>query len=164
MPTTTSVKDSLAQEIGRLLRNKNLSIATAESCTGGLISHLITNIPGSSDYFDRGYVTYSNDSKITLLGVKPETLENYGAVSKHVAKEMARGAMENAGTGIGLATTGIAGPGGGTEEKPVGLVYIGITDSDSLFAEKFNFSGGRLEIKDRAAETGLELLSNFLSG
>ncbi len=125
MPDKTLTRASLEVDLGRFLRNNGLTLAIAESCTGGLIAHVVTNVPGSSDYFDRGIISYSNAAKREILDVRENSLMEYGAVSEEVALEMARGIKENSGTDIGLSTTGIAGPGGGTEEKPVGLVYVG---------------------------------------
>lgn len=164
MPIITTVKEDLAEKIGDLLRDANFSLSVAESCTGGLVSNLITNVSGSSDYFDRGFVTYSDNAKIELLGVPSSCLLNFGAVSRAVAEEMADGARRNSGTDVGLSTTGFAGPTGGTKEKPIGLVFIGIAGADGVVSEKFNFSGGRLDVKRKAAEQALELLSRFLTG
>lgn len=140
------------------MKNK-LTLATAESCTGGLISHLITNVSGSSDYFLGGIVSYSNESKINLLNVKKETIEKYGAVSKQTASEMALNVSKKFGSGIGISTTGIAGPSSGTVEKPVGLVYIGLSFKDKILVHKFNFKGSRLSIKKQAAHQAIKLIS-----
>ncbi len=135
-----SVNDtSLEAVVGELLRSKGLTLAIAESCTGGLVSHLITNQPGSSDYFLFSGVTYSNKSKINLLGVSEKTLEKYGAVHEETAKEMAQGARRIAGASHGIATTGIAGPGGGTEDKPVGTICIGMATPDGVKGYTYNF-------------------------
>jgi len=149
--------------VGNLLRDRSLSLAVAESCSGGLLAHRITNIPGSSDYFDRGVVSYSNRSKRELLGVSERALAEYGAVSEEVALEMAEGIREKSGADVGISTTGIAGPGGGTEEKPVGLVYIGLATSEVSLTKRFNFSGDRLENKWDAASEGLNILLESLA-
>ena len=114
----------LAQQLGRLLKLKEKKIATAESCTGGWIAQIITEVSGSSDWFDRGFVTYSNAAKIQMLGVNPETLEQFGAVSAQTATEMANGVLARSDADCAIAVTGIAGPGGGSAEKPVGTVFI----------------------------------------
>jgi len=157
------VDESLLKKVSDLLKQKKLTIATAESCTGGLISHSLTNISGSSEYFDRGIISYSNESKNQLLSVSDEILKKYGAVSKQVAKEMAEGAKKNSNVDIGLSTTGIAGPTGGTEEKPVGLVYIGIAFKNNTIIKKFNFSGDRLENKISTCNAALKLLYEKLN-
>lgn len=158
MSDGTLTRDRLEVDLGRSLRNKGLTLAIAESCTGGLVAHLVTNVPGSSDYFDRGIVSYSNSAKRELLGVRESSLIEHGAVSEEVALEMARGVKENAGTEIGLSTTGIAGPGGGTQEKPVGLVYVGLVIDDEDYVIRLNLDGDRGTNKKLAAENALELL------
>ncbi|MBS3736696.1 CinA family protein [Candidatus Bipolaricaulota bacterium] len=163
MSESTSVRTQVDVQVGNLLRDDNLSLAVAESCTGGLISHKITNVPGSSDYFDRAVVSYSNRSKLELLDVQEDTLYEHGAVSKDVAAEMAKGVKDLAGTEVGLSTTGIAGPGGGTEEKPVGLVYVGIALEKTMRIKKFIFQGDRWENKESAAVKALESLVTFLA-
>ncbi len=152
----------LLNKVTEKLKKKHLSIATAESCTGGLLAHTLTNISGSSEYFDRGVVSYSNQSKIDLLDVAENTLEQNGAVSKQTAKEMAIGIKEKAKVDIGISTTGIAGPTGGTIEKPVGLVYIGIADSKNVKINKFNFKGDRLENKENTCNEALKMLLEFI--
>ena len=122
-----------------LLRQRQLHVATAESCTGGQIAATIVNVPGASWVFDQGLVTYSNEAKERLLGVRHETLETYGAVSAQTAEEMARGAAASAGAQVGISSTGIAGPDGGTPEKPVGLVWIGCFCRDQVFLRKCLF-------------------------
>ncbi len=162
MSTVTVVRENLLEKVRRLLRNRTLSISVAESCTGGLVSHLITNVSGSSDYFDRGLVTYSNRAKMELLGVRSRSLSQFGAVSQVVAEEMADGVRRNSGTAVGLSTTGIAGPTGGTPEKPVGLVFIGVSTGSNVTSDRFVFDGDRLDVKRRAAEKALELLVDSL--
>ena len=139
-----------------------MSLATAESCTGGLISDRFTKVAGSSRYFERGVVAYSNQAKQDLLGVDYQTLKDYGAVSKETAQELAEGIQESAGVDIGLATTGIAGPGGGTEEKPVGLVYIAIAYGDEIEVYKRVFKGKRRRVKYLTSQTALNLLRKSL--
>ncbi len=150
------------EKAGELLRQRSLTLAVAESCTGGLVAHRITNVPGSSDYFDRGVVSYSNRSKMDLLGVSKEALATNGAVSEEVALEMAEGVRERSGTDFGISTTGIAGPGGGTDEKPVGLVYIGLAATASSQVEKLFANGSRKENKYDAATDALEYLIDFV--
>ncbi len=154
--------NDLEHVIGMLLQQKHLTLAVAESCTGGLISHRITNVAGSSQYFMRGFISYSDQSKIEELNVDPALLHAHGAVSKESAMAMAIGARLKAGTDIALSCTGIAGPSGGTEEKPVGLCYIGYSDAVSTHAMKFNFGDHRLRFKDRASQAVLELLRRKL--
>lgn len=123
-------KEELQDCVYKLLRDKNLKIATAESCTGGMLGEFLTSVPGISEFYDMGVITYSNDMKVKLLGVSADTLSLYGAVSEQTAREMAEGVLKASGADIGVSTTGIAGPGGGTAEKPVGLVYVGIADKN----------------------------------
>lgn len=153
---------SLEAEVGELLRAKGLTLAVAESCTGGLLGHLITNVPGSSDYFLGGVVAYSDQAKERLLGVRRETLQQEGAVSEATAREMARGVRERFNSDLALAITGIAGPGGGTPEKPVGLVYIALAAADSERVERHLWGGDRLQNKLRSARRALELLREHL--
>lgn len=148
--------ESLEEIVGRGLTVKGYTIATAESCTGGLIAKRITDVAGSSTYFLEGFVTYSNEAKTKLLGVPAELVERHGAVSPEVAEAMARGAKERAGTTIGLSVTGIAGPGGGTETKPVGLVFIGLADDVQVETKQFNLFGSRQEIRQRASQVALD--------
>jgi len=140
------------------LKKKHLTLATAESCTGGLLAHLLTNISGSSEYFNRGVISYSNESKTELLDVPENLLKKYGAVSEQVAAAMAEGIRTRAGVDIGVSTTGIAGPTGGTKNKPVGLVYVGITTRDDVVVKRFLFSGNRLQNKKQACDAALSLL------
>lgn len=144
------------------LKKHHLTLATAESCTGGLLAHLLTNISGSSEYFDRGVISYSNKSKIELLGVPEKLLTKYGAVSEEVARTMAEGIRTHAGVDIGVSTTGIAGPTGGTNDKPVGLVYVGIAMHDGVVVKRFLFSGDRLQNKEQACNAALSLLLEVL--
>jgi nicotinamide-nucleotide amidase len=150
----------VVSRIGKLLCLQNAGIAIAESCTGGLISHIITNVPGSSDYFLLSCVTYSNKAKINLLGVSPETIKRYGAVHEETAKEMAQGVRRIAGATYGLSTSGIAGPGGATDDKPVGTVCIGLA---YVKGYRFNFAGNdRLTNKKIFAMKALDLLRTEL--
>jgi len=150
--------EELEDVLGQLLAKRGLTIAVAESCTGGHVADRITNVSGSSAYFGRGVITYSNASKIALLGVPPELIELRGAVSREVAEAMAAGIRASAGSDIGLSTTGIAGPTGGTPEKPVGLVWIGYADATAALAKKFQFGDGRLRFKERASQAALEVV------
>jgi nicotinamide-nucleotide amidase len=134
----------------------------AESCTGGLIGHMLTNIPGSSNFFNRGIVAYSNEAKVELLGVSAEIIQQYGAVSRETAEAMAKGVRLKAGTDVGLAVTGIAGPGGGTPEKPVGLVYIAFADATQVIVEEHRFHRDRIWNKERTAVAALDLVRRML--
>ncbi|MCT8975878.1 competence/damage-inducible protein A [Clostridium sp. CX1] len=153
---------SLEEVIAKLLISKKLTISTAESCTGGLIASKLVNYPGVSSVFMEGAVTYSNYAKMNRLNVKEETLEKFGAVSEETAKEMAEGIAKTSGTTIGLSTTGVAGPGGGTDEKPVGLVYIGLYINGNVQAKKLEFSGSRDMIRRRTTITALDWLRREL--
>jgi len=149
--------DSLGQRLGDVLSRKGLTIAVAESCTGGLISHRITNVPGSSRYFLMGTVAYSNDVKVQRLAVDEALLEMFGAVSREVAVAMARGVMSAAQSDIGVGVTGIAGPAGGTPEKPIGLVFVAaVTDRDER-VERHVFAGDRAAVKRQSADAALAL-------
>ena len=153
---------TLEETVGALLAGKGLRLALAESCTGGLIGHRITQVAGSSDFFERGLVVYSNRAKEELLGVKPETLEKYGAVSEQTAREMARGAAREAGVEVGLAVTGIAGPSGGSEEKPVGTVHFAVAVNDEVTWDQCRFLGTRRMVKAQSAEKALVMLAQAL--
>ena len=154
-------QDNLETIVGQLLTTRRWNLAVAESCTGGLISHRITQVSGSSNYFLGGYVVYSNESKTSVLKVNPDLIKRNGAVSLEVAKAMAEGVRKAAKSDIGLSTTGIAGPTGGTAEKPVGLVYIGLSDDQSTQAFEFRFSGARETVKHRTSQAALELLRRY---
>ena len=148
----------LARQLGKVLKGEKMKIVTAESCTGGGIAQAITEIPGSSAWFDRGFVTYSNDSKEQLLQVKKNTLDQYGAVSKEVAIEMAVGALNMSDADLAVSVTGIAGPDGGTEAKPIGTVYIAVKHSkknENHFRQIF--FGNRMEIRQQTVQYALEL-------
>jgi len=153
---------SLEQEVGNLLRQKGLTLGTVESATGGLISHLITNIPGSSDYYKGSVTAYSNEVKIKVVGVKEATINKYGAVSQQVAEEMALGGRKVLAVDICLADTGIAGPTGATLEKPLGLFYIGLSHQAGTYSRKHNFQGNREQNKVSAAEVALGWLKEYL--
>jgi PncC family amidohydrolase len=148
--------------IGELLRQRKLRLATAESCTGGLIGHRLTNVPGSSDYYLGGVIAYSNQVKTNQLDVREETLEKFGAVSRETVLEMARGVRKLLHAEIGLSVSGIAGPGGGSPEKPVGLTWIGLSAPGSEQAWSYIWPGERLQVKEQTAEKALQLLVNFL--
>ena len=153
---------SLEEEIGRLLKKHGLTLAIAESATGGLLTHLITNVSGSSEYCEGGMITYSNRMKEEELGVKEETLKKHGAVSSEVAGEMASGIRRKRGVDIALSTTGIAGPTGATPEKPVGLFYIGLSSKRGTLSKKCQFQGTRLQNKQSAVEQALLMLKDHL--
>ena len=144
---------SIEEVVAKMLFENNLKIAVAESCTGGMVSASLINYPGISSVFMEGCVTYSNEAKMKSLGVKKETLDVYGAVSDNCAKEMASGVAARYNTNVGIATTGIAGPGGGTDEKPVGLVYFGIYINGKVITKKYVFNGDRQGIRERATRT-----------
>lgn len=154
--------ETLEGVIGELFRNKKRTLAVAESCTGGLIGHRLTQISGSSDYFLEGAVTYSNQAKNKRLGVKKELLEKHGAVSREVALAMAAGIRETAATDLGLSVTGIAGPTGGTKQKPVGLTFIAVSDGRKSDCQQFTFHQDRMRNKERAAQAALNLLRLWL--
>lgn len=156
------MKDETEKDAAHLLTKKDKTIATAESCTGGLLAHRLTNVPGSSNYFMRGLVTYSNDAKIDLLGVDKDVLKENGAVSEEVALQMAEGVREKGKTDIGLATTGIAGPSGGSEEKPVGTVYMALSTEDKTESRLFHLSGNRWDVKKQTSEKGLGWIIELL--
>jgi nicotinamide-nucleotide amidase len=151
------------REIGILLRKSRRILATAESCTGGLVAHRITNIPGSSDYFERGYVVYSNKSKTDLLGVDAGLIRKYGAVSEEVARAMAEGARKVSGADFAVGITGIAGPARDQSNKPVGLVYIAVCGPNGkVWVEEHRFKGTRLQIKKQSAERAFQMLRQEL--
>ncbi len=153
----------LEQEVGNLLRQKGLTLGIVESATGGLISHLITNVSGSSDYYKGSVTAYSNEVKIKVVGVKEDTINRYGAVSPEVAEEMALGGRRILASDICLADTGIAGPAGATPGKPVGLFYIGLSHQAGTHIQKHNFHGNREQNKRSAAEAALDWLKEYLT-
>jgi PncC family amidohydrolase len=148
----------LSRQVGQILTQQKLTIATAESCTGGLLGHILTGVSGSSSYYLGGVIAYSNPVKESLLSVSHDTLLAYGAVSEQTAIEMASGVRGRIGSSIGLSTTGIAGPTGGTPTKPIGLVYIGISTVEKTEAFKCHFKGGREEVKESTVKSLLEKL------
>jgi nicotinamide-nucleotide amidase len=156
--------DCLEKVVGRHLRERGWKLATAESCTGGLVSRKIAAIAGASDYLDRGFVTYSNQAKMDLLGVPEELLEAYGAVSEQVALAMADGACAEASVQVGVSITGIAGPTGGSAEKPIGTVFIACIGPSKRMVEKYLFGGTREQIQESAAQAALVLLWKMLTG
>ncbi len=151
-----------ASELLEALKGKRLKLTTAESCTGGMLSALITEISGSSAVFEGGFVTYSNQSKINLLGVNYELIETHGAVSAEVANEMVAGALKKTSADIAIAITGIAGPTGGTKEKPVGLVYIAVGRKDGVTCTENIFNGTRQQIRVESISKALEMLGKII--
>ncbi len=160
----SSGNQSMEEIIGQKLLDKGMSISAAESCTGGLISHRLTNVPGSSGYFLGGVVVYSNESKADLLKINPEIIETHGAVSDQTVQEMVMGVKDRFGTDLGLAVTGIAGPDGGSREKPVGTVHIGLAAKDEVFSGKYLFWGDREQIKLETSMMALDWVRRYLNG
>lgn len=158
-----SKSQNLSQKLGEVLLSKKLFLVTAESCTGGLIAEMITALPGASRYFDRGFVAYNNIAKTEMLGVKEETLMKYGAVSVEVALEMAEGAIKKSHAQVSLAVTGIAGPSGGSEHKPVGLVCFAWALPSGSCSYTKKFTGDRTSIQKQSAQFVLEELIKFLT-
>jgi len=154
--------EDLIKKTGMLLLESNLTIATAESCTGGLIGHLLTSIPGSSLYYLGGVIPYNNTIKTEMLGVTEATLAKFGAVSHECVKQMAAGVKGLMNSNISLAISGIAGPDGGSPEKPVGTVFFALADENGVDSVKFFFNGDRSAIKYKSAETALELICKKL--
>jgi len=154
----------MEEVVGGLLTEKGKTISVAESCTGGLIGHRLTNVPGSSNYFCGGVVSYSNQSKVNILGVDAETINEYGAVSNETAQEMARGIRERMKSDLGLAVTGVAGPDGGSKDKPVGTVYIGLSSADEVFSRRYGFWGRRKQIKLNTSMMTLDWVRRYLNG
>jgi len=157
------VENSLEALVGEMLRELGMRLATAESCTGGLLAHRLTNVPGSSDYYLGGVVSYANEAKLRLAGVRPETLEKHGAVSQATVLEMARGVRLALDAHIGVSISGVAGPGGGTPAKPVGTTWIGLSAPGCEQAWHFVWEGDRLHNKERSAQMALELLAEYLN-
>jgi len=151
-------EEKLEGKVGQLLTEKSMTVSTAESCTGGLIGHLLTQISGSSNYFKEGFVVYSNDAKVSRLGVEQQVLDDHGAVSESVARLMAEGVRRVSGTDIGVSVTGISGPTGGSEKKPVGLIFIAVSDSAGTWCGKYIYTHDRIKNKERAAQTALNLV------
>ena len=161
MPATPR---SEAERLARILNARGATLACAESCTGGMIGAAITDMPGASSFFLGSAVTYSNESKESVLGVSHATLLAHGAVSEETAREMAAGAMRAYGSDAAVAVTGIAGPGGATEGKPVGLVYIAVSDGPRTVVSRNVFEGGRAEVRESTVREALALVSDLLEG
>ena len=158
------MEQQLEVQIGKILRERNIKVALAESCTGGLVGDRITNVPGSSEYFPGGVVAYAYEAKVNLLGVSWDTLNAHGAVSREVVLEMAHGARKVLNADIAASLSGIAGPAGGTLEKPVGTVWIAIAAPDGEWTREFHFSGNREQIKSSSADAALQFLLDYLLG
>lgn len=154
--------NELPKRVVKLLMEKNMTLSSAESCTGGLFSQEVTNISGASQIFDRGIVTYSNNAKMEELGVRTETLDAFGAVSKETAYEMAEGVRKVSGTDIGVSVTGIAGPTGATKEKPVGLVYIGISTKDITNVRELRLEGDRTQNRQNSMRNMFDIIYEIL--
>jgi nicotinamide-nucleotide amidase len=161
---TRDPAEEMEQVVGRLLSEQGLRLAVAESCTGGMLAARITNVAGSSAYFERGVVAYSNEAKAQILGVAPETLERRGAVSEPCAREMAEGVRRTSAAELGVSVTGIAGPAGGTADKPVGLVFIGLADGKETHVRRFHFRGGRSWVRTLSVHAALDMLRRRLLG
>ena len=158
------MQNSLEVLVGQLLREKGLNLATAESCTGGMLADRITNIPGSSEYFRGGVVAYAYEAKVALLKVSWDTLRAYGAVSQETVIEMARGARMALGADVAVSVSGIAGPGGDMPDKPVGTTWIGLSTTEGDWARKFVWDGDRSQNKALSAEAALQLIADYLKG
>jgi len=158
------VDSSLETLIGNILKERSLHLVTAESCTGGLIGSRITDVPGSSEYFLGGVVAYAYEVKVALLDVSWDTLNTHGAVSRETVLEMARGVRTRLNGDVALSVSGIAGPGGGTSEKPVGTTWIGLIAIDGEWAKEFHFLGNRAQNKTSAADAALQFLLDYLHG
>ncbi len=156
--------EKLEISLGKILRQRGLKLAVAESCSGGLLADHITDVPGSADYFIGGVVAYAYEAKVALLQVSWDTLRKYGAVSRETAIEMARGVRTALGADIGVSITGIAGPGGGLPGKPVGTTWIGLSAREGDWARKFAWQGDRLANKESSAQAGLQFVQDFLNG
>lgn len=160
--TTSSSHEGLEFEVGRVLQERGLTIASAESCTAGLVMHRLTNVPGSSAYFLGGVVAYSNSVKHSLLAIQENTINVFGAVSEQVAAAMARGVRAAVGARLAVSVTGIAGPDGGTDEKPVGLTYIAVSTADLSMVRRFVWDGDRVANKEASAEAALKMILEYL--
>lgn len=160
---TTRESETLEQHVVGLLKRKKITVATAESCTGGLVASTLINVPGASEVFNEGYITYSNESKQKILGVKKKTLKKDGAVSAACAEEMAKGAAKAADAQAAISVTGIAGPDGGTEEKPVGLVYIGCYIDGEVWVESYHMNGNRQKVREISVKKALDILRRHLN-
>ena len=159
---TNSQPEALEYQLSGLIRTKGLKLATAESCTGGLLANRITDVPGSSDYFLGGIVAYAYEAKVALLDVSWETLKTFGAVSHETVLEMARGARKRLGAHLAISVSGIAGPGGGLPDKPVGTTWFGLASGSGEWAYLYHFNGDRVQNKSFAADTALTILVNYL--
>lgn len=160
---TTRESETLEQHVAGLLKRKKMTVATAESCTGGMVASTLINVPGASDVFNEGYITYSNEAKQKILGVKKKTLKKAGAVSEACAEEMAKGAAKAADARAAISVTGIAGPDGGTEEKPVGLVYIGCCIDEKVWVESYHMNGDRQKVREISVKKALDMLRRHLN-
>lgn len=156
-------KQSLENAIVQIMTKHKMTLSAAESCTGGMLSAKVINVPGASAVYEAGFVTYANKAKHKLIGVKNKTLQKYGAVSKETAEEMVKGTLKASGADYAVAITGIAGPGGGTEEKPVGLVYIGCGRKHHIVVKDYQFSGDRTQIRESCVENALLQLWELLT-
>lgn len=163
-PFAYSTKDPIEVVIGRLLKMEKLTLAVAESCSGGMLGSLITTVPGSSKYFLGGVISYANQIKERTLKVRKKTLVRYGAVSLETANEMAKGVRKLFTSDIGIGITGIAGPTGGSKKKPIGLVYIGLSAKNLDYVGRFHFNGSRSKIRTKASYHALNILRNYLIG
>jgi PncC family amidohydrolase len=159
-----SLNNSLEIEVGRLLQQQHLKLGLAESCTGGLVGHRITNTPGSSEYFMGDVVSYSYEAKVSVLGVSWDTLKAFGAVSRETVLEMARGGKRLLDVDVAVSVSGIAGPGGGTLDKPVGTTWVGLVANDGEWSREFHFTGTREQNKASSADAALQILLDYLSG
>ena len=158
------MKENIEKLIGKELRKHGWRLAVAESCTGGLIGNRVTDLPGSSEYFLGGVIVYSNKSKVDLLEVLPETIEKHGSVSDQTVCEMAKGVKKRFTSSLGLAVTGIAGPDGGSREKPVGTVHIGLATDNKTFSERYHFIGLRGQVKQHSSTMALDWIRRYLNG
>ena len=154
--------DILTQRLAALLLEKRQKVCTAESCSGGLIAKTFTDLAGSSDWFDRGFVTYSNAAKSEMLGVPPSVIEDYGAVSEAVANAMASGALRHSDADFAVAVTGVAGPGGGGEEKPVGTVWIAVASAEQLVSKRHQFDGDRQAVREATLQAAMTALLDLV--
>ncbi len=156
--------NAIAEQVGNLLQKKNLRLVTAESCTGGWVAQVITNIAGSSNWFERGFVTYSNQAKAEMLGVSRDIIEKHGAVSEEAAQTMAKGALEHSAADVSLAVTGIAGPDGGLPDKPVGTIWFAWANTTGALATQCrHFAGDRFSVRQQSVQHVLQGLVNFIS-
>lgn len=160
---TIQMREESEKEIAHLLTKKEKTIATAESCTGGFLAHRLTNTPGSSSYFKRGFVTYTSEAKVDLLGVDEELIEEHGAVSTQTARQMAQKVREKGKSDIGLITTGVLGPGTDDSGEPIGSVYVGLSNENAIEVREFHFSGNRWEVKEQATEEAIQWVIDYLS-